>query len=142
MQSAWRTTLGIVRDVAVTKDGGAQVTITPTFAGCPALEMIKSSIRLKLAEIGFSRVDLQVSLSPPWSTDQILPQAKEKLRSFGLAPPPRVDGDLVKAIDWPATCPYCGSLQTQQKNPFGTTPCRSIYYCNNCLQAFERMKPL
>lgn len=133
--------LGLVRKV---KQSGSrlQVTLTPTFSGCPALDVIRETVARELVEAGFGRVRVTYQLSPPWTTDDISPEGREKLRTFGLAPPERHGGNLELVVLEQAACPYCGSEDTELKNSFGSTLCRTIHYCNNCQQPFEGFKPL
>ncbi len=133
--------LGVIRDVAVV-DGRIRVSMTPTFAGCPALDVMRAEIEARLRALGAAEVDVQIVLSPPWSTDQISEAGRAKLKAFGLAPPP-LHGGLIQIIfSDTATCPYCGSVNTAIKNNFGPTPCRAIYYCIDCRQPFEQFKGL
>jgi ring-1,2-phenylacetyl-CoA epoxidase subunit PaaD len=133
--------LGIVRRVSV-EDGRIRVAITPTFAGCPALDAIRRGIRERLEGEGAEAVEVETVLSPPWSTDDLSEAARRKLRSFGLTPPPRVQARVEFALEAPAACPYCGSHDSELKNAFGSTPCRTIHVCHACRQPFEAMKPL
>jgi ring-1,2-phenylacetyl-CoA epoxidase subunit PaaD len=133
--------LGIVRGVKL--DGSsAEVTIAPTFSGCPAISQIKESVRDKVSGLGFDEVDITISLNPPWSTDWITPPGRAKLKRMGIAPPDTHGGNVLIALDLPAECPYCNSTNTTRRNSFGPTPCRAIYFCNNCIQPFEKVKPL
>jgi len=134
--------MGIVRDVILSKEG-ATVKMTPTFAGCPALHVIQRDISTKLQQMGLEAVSVELVLSPPWSSDWISDGGREKLRQFGLAPPPKHGGDLISvAFLDVAKCPRCDSTNTVIKNAFGPTLCRMIWYCNDCLDAFEQFKPL
>jgi ring-1,2-phenylacetyl-CoA epoxidase subunit PaaD len=133
--------LGIVRDVKIENDR-AEVTLAPTFSGCPALSMIKESVREKVLGLGFGDVVVNLSLNPPWSTNWISRQGREKLEKIGIAPPEIHGGNVLTVLDIPVRCPYCGSLNTTRRNSFGPTPCRAIYFCNNCVQPFEKVKPL
>ncbi len=120
-----------------------EVEITPTFAGCPALALMKDEIRKVLTEMGFTDVSVETNFTAPWSTDLLEPDAREKLRSFGIAPPPRpVQIDLGRALAEPVACPYCASAATHLESAFGATLCKQIFYCDACRQSFERFKPL
>lgn len=134
--------MGIVRDVELS-DEGVVVTMTPTFSGCPALDVMRRDIKERVRQMGIEAVAVKTVLHPPWSSDWITAEAREKLREFGLAPPPQHGGDLtaVAFLDV-AQCPYCGSKNTVIKNAFGPTLCRMIWYCNDCQDAFEQFKPL
>ena len=118
--------LGIVRGV---EDG--KVIITPTYSGCPATDFIGRSIREALDANGFRQVAIETVLSPPWSTDWISEAGREKLRAYGIAPP-----ELVKS----ATCPRCGSTDTEEVSRFGSTPCKAQWRCRDCLEPFDRFK--
>jgi len=118
--------LGIVRDV--TPD---EVTITPTYSGCPATDVIERTIREQLDAAGFTAVAIKTILSPPWTTNWISERGKEALRAYGIAPP-----DLAKT----ATCPQCGSIDTEEVSRFGSTPCKAQWRCKACLEPFDRFK--
>jgi len=133
--------MGMIRQV-VLADKRVIVTLTPTFSGCPALHAIKADIRAKLLRRGVEAVEVRETLSPAWSSDWITDAAREKLKAFGLAPPPKHGGDLQAALSDAVECPYCGAEDTLVKNTFGPTLCRAIYLCKNCQQPFEQFKPL
>jgi ring-1,2-phenylacetyl-CoA epoxidase subunit PaaD len=118
--------LGIVRDVRPD-----QVTITPTYSGCPATDVIERTIREELDAAGLRDVAIKTTLSPPWTTDWISERGKEELVAYGIAPP-----DLAKA----ATCPRCGSTDTEEVSRFGSTPCKAQWRCKSCLEPFDRFK--
>ena len=133
--------LGVIRSVGV--DGqNVSVVMTPTFAGCPALAVMREVIRTRLLAEGAGEVNVHLALAPPWSTNWITTQGRERLRDFGLAPPPKHDGDIEAALQAPAVCPNCASADTILKNDFGPTLCRSLYVCRACRQPFEQFKPL
>ena len=134
--------LGVIKDVAV-DDGLVRIDFTPTFMGCPALEPMQRAMEAKIAELGATPA-INVRLDDSWSTDDITPEGREKLRAAGFAPPaPRPAGklDLVQ-LQRGFRCPYCGSTSTKLENLFGPTPCRSIRYCNACRQPFEQFKTI
>jgi ring-1,2-phenylacetyl-CoA epoxidase subunit PaaD len=133
--------LGIVRAVAY-EGPGLVITLTPTFAGCPALEVMKQAVIQRLQELGLPSVLVKTVLSPPWTTDWIAPEARRKLKDFGLAPPLMHGGQVEILFAEQAVCPHCDSSETELKNSFGPTPCRAIYICHNCRQPFEQFKPL
>lgn len=134
--------LGIVTNVALSEDARkVVVTITPTFVGCPALQLIVELIRQRLHQL-VEHVEVQVDYSTPWSTNRISERGRAILRERGFAPPPRFEGDFEPAILLNAQCPNCGSTNTTLRTPFGPALCRAIYYCNDCRQAFEQFKPL
>lgn len=133
--------MGIVRDVKIENDG-IVVTMTPTFAGCPAFDLMRAAIVEKLRGMGLERVEVKTVLTPPWSSDWITDAARVKLKAFGLAPPPRHGGNVQLFFPDAIVCPYCNSTNTRVTNPFGPTLCRAIYFCRNCQQPFEQFKAL
>ena len=135
--------LGVVRDVEV-GDGRARIALTPTFLGCPALEVMREQIAERVRGLGVD-AEVDVILDDSWSTDRITPEGREKLRRAGFAPPaPREAGrpQLVQLQSRIFRCPYCGSTDTGLENVFGPTPCRSLRYCQNCRQPFEQFKTI
>ena len=118
--------LGIVRDVSPDT-----VTITPTYSGCPATDVIERTIRAELDAAGYREVAIKTTLSPPWTTDWISDKGKDALRAYGIAPP-----ELARA----ATCPQCGSTDTEEVSRFGSTPCKAQWRCKSCLEPFDRFK--
>jgi ring-1,2-phenylacetyl-CoA epoxidase subunit PaaD len=130
----------VIRDVKI--GDGVTVIFSPTFVGCPATSMIMQEIRSRLNALGFQKVTIETTFSPPWSTDLLDERTKEKLRQFGVAPPPVSSKDLPAALLEPVACPSCGSMETRMESSFGSTLCRQIYYCHRCRQSFERFKPL
>lgn len=135
--------LGIVRNVAVS-DSSLEVELLPTFVGCPALEMIKESVRERLEGLAEGRaIQVNVTLDEPWTTDRITEKGRQVLKKSGFAPPPTTPmpsrGNLIQLMPV-AECPYCGSRKTTMENAFGPTLCRAIYYCRECRQPFEQFK--
>jgi ring-1,2-phenylacetyl-CoA epoxidase subunit PaaD len=129
--------LGVIRSVDV-RDGHVHVEFTPTFLGCPALELMKRSLEETVRALG-AEPDVEVVNDDSWGTDKITAAGREKLRAAGFAPPaPR----LVQLQAQVHKCPYCGSTDTALENLFGPTPCRSIRYCNGCRQPFEQFKTI
>jgi ring-1,2-phenylacetyl-CoA epoxidase subunit PaaD len=135
--------LGVVRDVEV-KHGRVRIEFTPTFLGCPALEVMRERMADAVRALG-AEPDVVVIAHGGWSTDLITAAGREKLRAAGFAPPaPReaTAPTLVQLERGPFRCPYCGSTDTRLENIFGPTPCRSIRYCASCRQPFEQFKTL
>jgi ring-1,2-phenylacetyl-CoA epoxidase subunit PaaD len=125
--------LGVVRDVEV-ENGRVRVQFTPTFLGCPALEVMRDEMAAKVRALG----------AEP-EIDVVTPEGRRKLRESGFAPPaPRRAGapQLVQLQRGPFRCPYCGSTETELENIFGPTPCRSLRYCKSCRQPFEQFKTI
>jgi ring-1,2-phenylacetyl-CoA epoxidase subunit PaaD len=135
--------LGIVTDVTITEDNSVFVKLTPTFAGCPALKVMENLVEKRLKEIDrINKVDVKTTFNVQWNTNMITEKGREMLKKHCLAPPPVHSGQVQIEILKHVKCPYCGSSDTDLKTPFGPTLCRSIHYCNNCLQAFEQFKPV
>lgn len=138
--------MGLIREVrleqAAQEGVRVEVTLTPTFSGCPAIGVMQEEIRTRLRQAGAAEVEVRLTLSPPWTSDWITPEAREKLRLFGLAPPPQHGGKIDLALIDVVTCPYCGSQDTRLQNSFGSTLCRAIFTCNTCRQPFEQFKPV
>jgi ring-1,2-phenylacetyl-CoA epoxidase subunit PaaD len=135
--------LGVVRDVRV-EQTRVRVEFTPTFLGCPAVEVMRDRMAEALQELGVEP-EIEVVQDDSWSTDRITPEGRRKLRESGFAPPaPRAAGapTLVQLERAPFRCPYCGSSDTRLENIFGPTPCRSIRYCAACRQPFEQFKTI
>ncbi len=127
--------LGIVREI---EDDA--VIITPTYTGCPATLAIEQMIRAALDANGFPGVAIETVLSPPWTTDWISDEGREKLRAYGIAPPPKgADAASLKNAQ-PAECPRCGSTNTEEISRFGSTPCKALWRCKACAEPFDRFK--
>jgi ring-1,2-phenylacetyl-CoA epoxidase subunit PaaD len=139
--------LGMIHRVEIAPgDGPIRVTVLPTFVGCPAIELIRSSIADRLAGLG-RPVEVITSFEVPWTTDRISPAGRLALARAGIAPPgPSTDADEGPAtliqLEPRVTCPHCGSRDTALENAFGPTPCRTIRFCRGCRQPFEAIKPV
>jgi len=133
--------LGVITGVDIV-DSHVKVSMTPTFAGCPAIDYMKKDVIRVLHEKGIENVEVEVSFKSQWNSNMITDKGRKALEEFGLAPPPRhnfiIDIDILQHVK----CPYCRSEDTEIKSPFGPTLCRSIHYCNGCKQAFEQFKPI
>lgn len=132
--------LGILRDVRVTDDGRVEVTVTPTYSGCPATEVIAADITAALAAAGHPDSTVRTVLAPAWTTDWITPAGHRKLAEAGIAPPGPAD-----AVDAPVAlvrCPQCGSGQTRLVSRFGSTACKSLRACLACQEPFDHFRPL
>ncbi|MFM7217902.1 MAG: 1,2-phenylacetyl-CoA epoxidase subunit PaaD [Bacteroidota bacterium] len=134
--------LGILRDILVEADGKIRVKITPTYSGCPAMMAIEKEIRAVLKANGYEKVEVELVYSPVWTTDWIPESAKEKLRQYGIAPPPRSSSDKSVLSLHPKTvlCPRCGSSRTTLVSQFGSTACKALYKCDDCLEPFDHFK--
>lgn len=134
--------LGIVRDVVLADDAASvSVTITPTYSGCPAMDLISMQIRMALMSRGFKKVDINMQLAPAWTTDWITPEGKAKMQAYGIAPPIRKAKDglgLFEEDD--IECPHCHSHHTELVSQFGATSCKAMYRCLDCKEPFEHFK--
>jgi ring-1,2-phenylacetyl-CoA epoxidase subunit PaaD len=133
--------MGLIADVQVGLEE-VRVKITPTFAGCPAVEVMRAGAEQRLRELGVGRVSVEITFDPPWNSNRISVEGRRKLKEFGLAPP-RPHNGTVNLIQLELiNCPFCGSADTTLESAFGPTLCRAIHYCHNCQQSFEQFKPL
>jgi ring-1,2-phenylacetyl-CoA epoxidase subunit PaaD len=140
--------LGVIGEVAFgANDTGERLSVEllPTFVGCPAIEIMQQQIRERLGALELAdEVEVTLRFSPPWTSDRISPEGREKLRGSGFAPPLLIgssfDGEELQLQLAQATCPYCGSRNTTLDNPFGPTLCRAIWHCDACHQPFEQFK--
>ena len=127
--------LGIVRSA-----DAERVVITPTYTGCPATLVIHASIRAALDAAGFRDVAIETALAPAWSTDWISEDGREKLRAYGIAPPPKgAAGSSLRNAE-AAECPQCRSTRTEELSRFGSTPCKALWRCLDCAEPFDRFK--
>lgn len=137
--------LGVVRDIEYDNEE-VNVTITPTYSGCPALDVMRRDIITELNNSGFDKVNVNVKLSPAWTTDWLTKEAKQKLIDSKIAPPVMKANEYSNLLyvvdDGPAIpCPYCNSKNTKLIAEFGTTACKALYNCNSCFQPFDYFKP-
>ncbi len=123
--SLWE--LGVLQNVEA-KDGGVHVVMTPTYSGCPALAHMETEVRETLSSAGYSPVTVEICLAPAWSSDWLEPAAQEKLRAYGIAPPSSL------------ACPQCASEQIELVSEFGSTACKALYRCVECLEPFDHFK--
>jgi len=134
--------LGIIRDIHL-RDEVVEVVITPTYSGCPAMDMIAANIRLVLLENGFKNIQITTVLSPAWTTDWMSEEGKEKLKAYGIAPPnPRqqVCNNELFAAHEVVQCPRCNSYHTHRVSEFGSTACKALYQCDECSEPFDYFK--
>ncbi len=134
--------LGIVTGVKI-ENKDVHVTLTPTFAGCPALRLMEDMVKDHLnANSMLGKITVETSFETTWTTDLITPEGHIAIKKHGLAPPKRNCATISMEVLESTKCPYCDSENTSMKSPFGPTLCRSLHYCNNCKQAFEGFKPV
>jgi ring-1,2-phenylacetyl-CoA epoxidase subunit PaaD len=135
--------LGVVRHVELEPDGTAIITITPTYTGCPAMDVMAADIRKELLGAGVPAVEVKMSLSPAWTTDWITETGKRKLKAYGIAPPEKTaDIRALKGEQPVVACPQCGSTNTVMLSLFGSTACKALWRCNDCLEPFDQFKCL
>ncbi len=128
--------LGVLRDISIDQ-GAVTVTITPTYAGCPAMDAMRADIETTLADAGYQQVTVQQSLSPAWTTDWMSKNGREKLRAYGIAPPATTAcGQQTDTIE----CPQCRSADVKLISEFGSTACKALYRCQDCREPFDYFK--
>jgi ring-1,2-phenylacetyl-CoA epoxidase subunit PaaD len=132
--------LGILRDVAVDDAGRTTITITPTYSGCPAMDVIRADVTRAARRAGATDVVVNTVLTPAWTTDWLTPEGREKLSAAGIAPPGAVRRPGVVALQLAVRCPRCGSPETTELSRFGSTACKSLWRCRSCLEPFDHVK--
>jgi ring-1,2-phenylacetyl-CoA epoxidase subunit PaaD len=134
--------LGVLRDARVDARGVVELDITPTYSGCPAMTMIADTIAATLAAAGIA-ARVKLVLAPAWTTDWMTREGREKLRAYGIAPPPpRATRRALFAEDDAIACPRCGSTETEKLSEFGSTPCKALWRCTACREPFDHFKCL
>lgn len=134
--------LGIVRAVEIT-DTGIDIVITPTYSGCPAMDMIATNIRMELLAAGYEKISVKNILSPAWTTEWMTQAGKEKLKAYGIAPPSDKQQVCSSGLFSPSEaiqCPQCNSYHTQRISEFGSTACKALYQCIDCREPFDYFK--
>jgi ring-1,2-phenylacetyl-CoA epoxidase subunit PaaD len=131
--------LGILRDVVV-EAGHIVVTITPTYSGCPAMDMIRDEIHKRLHAIGADDAEVRTVLSPAWTTDWMSDEGRRKLREYGISPPGRCSAAPAPLLQLGVCCPRCGSCDVRELSRFGATACQAQYVCQSCLEPFDHFK--
>jgi len=140
--------LGIVRAVDAVEAGGLIVTVTPTYSGCPATEVIEANIRSALDAAGLGPTQIRIARAPAWTSDWISAEGRAKLRAYGIAPPGPVDRDAAVPLRFfarapaPLACPRCASTNTERLAAFGATACKALWRCRACGEPFEHFKPI
>ena len=135
--------MGIVRDIVLPDDDNLEIIITPTYSGCPAMDVISMNIRIMLSTLGFKNIKITQSLSPAWTTDWMSEEGKRKLKDYGIAPPnpkQQVCNDKLFAADEAVQCPHCDSWHTHRVSEFGSTACKALYVCDDCKEPFDYFK--
>jgi ring-1,2-phenylacetyl-CoA epoxidase subunit PaaD len=133
--------LGVLRDVTVDADGLVIVTVTPTYSGCPAMDVIRRDVVDAVRAAGFPDVEVRTVLSPAWTTDWMTEQGRRALQDYGIAPPQlRTSTTGPMLVSLSVRCPQCGSPDTRELSRFGSTACKSLWACNGCLEPFDHFK--
>jgi ring-1,2-phenylacetyl-CoA epoxidase subunit PaaD len=132
--------LGIVRNVGE-QDGALQITLTPTYSGCPAIEAIEQAVLAALHDAGLAPIELSTQRSPAWTSDWISAQGREKLRAYGIAPPNCSASQPIR-LHTRVPCPRCESIHTERLSAFGATACKALHRCLACREPFEYFKPI
>jgi ring-1,2-phenylacetyl-CoA epoxidase subunit PaaD len=133
--------LGILRGIAVADDGRVTVTITPTYTGCPAMDVIRRDVVAAARAAGSAEVEVRTELSPPWTTDWISADGRAKLAAAGIAPPSGGRGQPTAVrLSLTVRCPLCGSPDTEELSRFGSTACKSLWRCRACREPFDAIK--
>ena len=131
--------LGVLREVTVT-DGAVEVAITPTYSGCPAMNMIALEIELALTREGIRNPKIRTVLSPAWTTDWMSEEGRRKLKDYGIAPPRQGAGRRALFGEQQIACPQCGSVDTEVLSEFGSTSCKALWRCKACREPFDYFK--
>jgi ring-1,2-phenylacetyl-CoA epoxidase subunit PaaD len=135
--------LGILRDVSVGANGHVQVTVTPTYSGCPAMDAIRTDVVAALSDAGFADAEVHTVLSPAWTTDWMSDEGKRKLLAYGIAPPTRRTASTGPVlVNLSVRCPRCGSADTRELSRFGSTACKALWSCGACLEPFDHFKAI
>jgi ring-1,2-phenylacetyl-CoA epoxidase subunit PaaD len=134
--------LGIIRDVVELGNHKIEIIITPTYTGCPAMDAIATNIRIEMAAHGYGQVKITTALSPAWTTDWMSEEGKQKLKSYGIAPPlPKQQTCRSELFSEEAVpCPHCNSYHTNRISEFGSTACKALYHCQDCKEPFDYFK--
>ncbi|MFC7048839.1 1,2-phenylacetyl-CoA epoxidase subunit PaaD [Emcibacter nanhaiensis] len=134
--------LGIAREVNFEDDGSLEVVITPTYSGCPAMNMLEEDIKAALDSNGYTNFRVKTSLHPVWTTDWMTESGREKLRAYGIAPPEKstTNKKVLFGGQKEVPCPHCGSHNTTQVSEFGSTACKALYRCQDCQEPFDYFK--
>ncbi|HXB42288.1 MAG TPA: 1,2-phenylacetyl-CoA epoxidase subunit PaaD [Bacteroidia bacterium] len=133
--------LGVIRKIK-SSDKGVEIEITPTYSGCPAMKQMEDDVKSTLKAKGIENIEIKMVYSPSWTTDWLSIQAKEKLREYGIAPPNETttDKSFLTGKSKQVKCPRCHSLNTEMVSQFGSTACKALYKCKDCLEPFDYFK--
>lgn len=134
--------LGVIREITQHGNKSIEVKITPTYSGCPAMKQMEDDVRTKLSEAGFKDIKINTVYTPAWTTDWLNQDARNKLQAYGIAPPEEstTDKSFLTGKSRHVMCPRCKSRNTVMVSQFGSTACKALYKCNDCLEAFDYFK--
>ena len=132
--------LGVLRSVDIAEDGAVEVAITPTYSGCPAMDVIGVDVELALIKAGIEKARIRHVLSPAWTTDWMSAEGRAKLLAYGIAPPAAASSRRALFAEDSAACPRCGSERTEKISEFGSTACKSLWRCLACREPFDHFK--
>jgi len=132
--------LGVLREVTLRDDGGVDVAITPTYSGCPAMNMIAFEVAIALERAGFANASVRTVLSPAWTTDWMSEDGRRKLKDYGIAPPLPASSRRALFGIQQVQCPQCGSQDTELLSEFGSTSCKALWRCRSCREPFDYFK--
>lgn len=132
--------LGVLREVRVSGEGSVEALITPTYLGCPAMNMITLEVELALERAGFAKPKVTTVMSPTWTTDWMSEAGRRKLREFGIAPPAAGNGRRALFGEDRVECPHCRSTDTERISEFGSTSCKALWRCKSCAEPFDYFK--
>ena len=134
--------LGVITNIDISDNDHVKVEMIPTYMGCPGIDYMKADVIKALKEKGIDNCEVNVTTNKQWNSNLITEKGRQAIKAFGLAPPQKhnmnVEVDIIENV----ACPFCDSKNTELKNPFGPTLCRSMHYCNDCKQMFEQFKPI
>ncbi len=134
--------MGIITGVKIDDNDFVKIKMTPTFAGCPALNYMKDDVKSKISELPISGIDVEVNYDVQWNSNMITERGRQLLKNSNFALPVKHNGFVEIEMLTNIECPFCNSKNSTLQTPFGPTQCRAIHYCNNCLQSFEQFKPV
>jgi ring-1,2-phenylacetyl-CoA epoxidase subunit PaaD len=134
--------LGIITGVKFDDENNVHIKMTPTFAGCPAVEMMKEDIKKMVSKLDVNDINVELNFDVQWNSNMLTEKGKKMLSESGFALPQKHDGTVRIEMLTHVECPFCHSKNTRLDTPFGPTLCRAIHYCNDCLQSFEQFKPV
>lgn len=134
--------LGVIRNVNIDAENTVNVKITPTYSGCPAMKQMEDDVRRAIEKEGFQTINIEMVYNPAWTTDWLNAEARKKLQDYGIAPPEESTSDksFLTGHAKSVTCPRCKSKNTLMVSQFGSTACKALYQCKNCLEPFDYFK--